>query len=205
MSADTLNIGQLITTEQFRDAIHIAVVPVTAAQTLLPGQHVSLVNPENLEVGYCQHTLGVVDPFLKQPVEKGQRFWLFLYPGSITSLRHEWTHPKFPATQHQVPVTEHQIGLKSAKEESEKWLREYAQRLNPYSLGPDYGSTVTEEGKDRAFKELIADLERGEIYARGSDLHGLYELEDSDELAKHALIYLGKVIDWNRYEFTCSC
>lgn len=130
MSADTLKIGQIITEEQSRDAIHVAVVPVTAAQDLLPGQHVSLINPENLEVGYCQPTLGVVDPFLKQPVRKGERFWLFLYPGSITSLRHEWTHPKFPVSQPQVPVTDTQIGIKSAKEESEKWLRSFADEVD---------------------------------------------------------------------------
>lgn len=37
-----LNIGQIITTEQSRDAIHIAVAPVVAGMRLQPGSHVML-------------------------------------------------------------------------------------------------------------------------------------------------------------------
>jgi hypothetical protein len=79
-----------------RDAIHIAVAPVTAANRLTPGQHVGLVEEGNLELaGPCEQNMGVVDPFLVNMVEPGQRFWLFLYPGTITGLRHVWTHPVF--------------------------------------------------------------------------------------------------------------
>jgi hypothetical protein len=81
-----------------RDAIHIAVAPVTAADRLAPGQHVGLVREGDLElVGPCDRTLGVVDPFLAEEVQPGQRFWLFLYPGTITGLRHVWAHPVFTA------------------------------------------------------------------------------------------------------------
>src|SRR5690349_11004258 len=92
-------LGQLIVDgDRRRDAIHIAVAPVTAAARLSPGQHVGLVQEGNLElVGLCECNIGVVDPFLPTDVEPGQRFWLFLYPGSITGLRHIWTHPAFAA------------------------------------------------------------------------------------------------------------
>ena len=92
-------LGQLIEDgDRRRDAIHIAVAPVTAAVRLAPGQHVGLVREGNLElVGPCDRPIGVVDPFLTEPVEPGQRFWLFLYPGTITGLRHVWTHPAFTA------------------------------------------------------------------------------------------------------------
>jgi hypothetical protein len=81
-----------------RDAIHIAVAPVTAAERLTPGQHVGLVREGDLElVGLCDRSIGVVDPFLATAVEPGQRFWLFLYPNTITGLRHVWTHPAFTA------------------------------------------------------------------------------------------------------------
>jgi hypothetical protein len=81
-----------------RDAIHIAVAPVTAVERLTPGQHVGLVQKGNLDqVGPCDHNIGIVDPFLTSEIEPGQRFWLFLYPGTITGLRHIWTHPTFTA------------------------------------------------------------------------------------------------------------
>jgi hypothetical protein len=90
-------LGQLIEDgDRRRDAIHIAVAPVTAAERLVPGQHVGLVREDNTElVGPCDRNIGVVDPFLAAEVEPGQRFWLFLYPGTITWLRHVWAHPAF--------------------------------------------------------------------------------------------------------------
>ena len=81
-----------------RDAIHIAVAPVTATQPLKPGQHVGLVEAGDRElVGPCESTIGIVDPFLSADVEAGERFWLLLYPNTITGMRHVWTHPAFQA------------------------------------------------------------------------------------------------------------
>jgi hypothetical protein len=92
-------LGRLIPDgDRRRDAIHVAVAPVTAAVRLAPGQHVGLVQEGNPElVGPCQNNIGVVDPFLTEEVEPGQRFWLCLYPNTITGLRHVWTHPAFAA------------------------------------------------------------------------------------------------------------
>jgi hypothetical protein len=92
-------LGQLIVDgDRRRDAIHIAVAPVTAAERLTPGQHVGLVQEGSVEmVGPCDNAIGIVDPFLAEEVEAGQRFWLFMYPNTVTSLRHIWTHPIFTA------------------------------------------------------------------------------------------------------------
>ncbi len=59
----------------------------------------------------------------------GLRFWLVLYPRTITSLRHAWTHPAFEPTT--VPETrpskfkELQQKSKAINEASEEWLREW--------------------------------------------------------------------------------
>lgn len=93
---DNLKLGEIITTPQQRDAIHIAVVPITAGQMLRPGDRVGFRLGDH-ETAFLigSNAVGIVDPFLKCVVEEGQRFWLFLYPGSVTSIRHDWTHPAF--------------------------------------------------------------------------------------------------------------
>lgn len=92
------NIGQQPEENARRDAIHIAVAPIVAAERLNPGTKIIL---REGKAEWCEReeytSIGIVDPFLKQPIEKGQRFWLFLNPDSITSLRHVWSHPSFKA------------------------------------------------------------------------------------------------------------
>jgi hypothetical protein len=100
-------LGALPGPEDRRDAIHIAIVPVRACYRLRPGEHVGLLPADFAEshsvglpgdlpfVGNGVAPIGIVDPFLLRPVERGEAFWLCLYPYSITSLRHVWTHPAF--------------------------------------------------------------------------------------------------------------
>lgn len=93
--SDTLKLGNIIESPQHRDAIHVAVAPVTADELLRPGDHIGFVGTDRERVGRVREPIGIVDPFLETRVKKGERCWMFLYPGSITSLRHEWTHPAF--------------------------------------------------------------------------------------------------------------
>ena len=89
------NLGHLIDGEAYRDAVHVAVCPVVAAADLEPGQHVGLVGDSRELVGPGREPIGIIDPFLREPVAAGRRCWLFLYPNTVTSLRHVWTHPAF--------------------------------------------------------------------------------------------------------------
>jgi len=91
-----IEIGKLITDSQERDAIHVAVAPVVAFGKLYPGNHIGFVKNDNRTVGAtASKKIGIVDPFLTEPVDKGEQFWMFLYPNTITSLRHDWIHPEF--------------------------------------------------------------------------------------------------------------
>ena len=118
---DTL--GTIISENEKRDAIHLGVEPVIAGEKLYPGSHVSLKD------GVAMATLptfgvGIVDPFLPKGPEKGERFWLVVYPRQITSLRHVWEHPAFPPSKEI-----HFKAEESRMSESEKWIRDFAKNL----------------------------------------------------------------------------
>jgi hypothetical protein len=93
------NIGELCTEDARRDAIHIAIAPVVSRQPLQSGDRVAL---DERGTAFCveendSRAIGIVDPFLRTQVQRGDKFWLFLYPNSITNLRHVWEHPAFKA------------------------------------------------------------------------------------------------------------
>lgn len=88
-----VKLGEVIDGDPSRDAIHVCVAPVVAAHELCPGDHVGIL--EDGRAGGCPNPIGIVDPFLRKGVQQGQKFWLCLYHGTVTSLRHEWKHPAF--------------------------------------------------------------------------------------------------------------
>lgn len=88
-------LGKLAPLDAKRDAIHIAVVPVVAGCNLLAGDAVYVDKSLTAHPAGSTNTMGIVDPFLTKSVETGQRFWLFLKPGTVTGMRHHWTHPSF--------------------------------------------------------------------------------------------------------------
>lgn len=113
MSEPITTIGKILTDEPQRDAIHMAIAPVVAACNLEPGEHVG-VNDKGEADPSAEH-IGIVDPFLRAPVKQRERCWLFLYPNTITSLRHDWSHPAFEPK-----------ALDQEQEAAWKWMREFA-------------------------------------------------------------------------------
>ena len=101
MAENVPKLGALISGPAERDAVHVAVVPCIARQQLKPGQHVNAA-PHHAQ-WVCApvggEPIGVVDPFLKAPVKRGDEFYLFLYPGSVVSLRHHYRHPVLDAEE----------------------------------------------------------------------------------------------------------
>lgn len=117
-------LGMLIPANSGRDAIHLAVEPVVAGQRLAPGQDVGFL-PDGT-VGLTDAPLGIVDPFLKQLVAPGERFWLVIYPRQITSLRHVWSHPAFPEAPDAAYVADADDHYVQDGGASERWIRDYA-------------------------------------------------------------------------------
>jgi len=96
--SDTSHIGTIHTKDLPRDAVHIAIVQVTASETIVPGASLELVPGSHTFVKETENGkgIGIADPFIPEgEIKKGQVFYLFLYPNSITSLTHYWTHPSF--------------------------------------------------------------------------------------------------------------
>jgi hypothetical protein len=132
MSADNRSVhtdalatlGTIIDDKQARDAIHLAVEPVIAAHMMEPGAHVGLM-ADGRASELVDKKVGIVDPFLDRDVVAGDRFWLVVYPRQITSLRHVWEHPDFPASG--------ETGAASAQpamSASEQWVRNFADSVS---------------------------------------------------------------------------
>jgi hypothetical protein len=166
-----------------RDAIHIATAAVYAHENLDPGDHVGFVTRDHDVMGRSEIApVGIVDPFLPHGVAKGQRFWVFLYPGTIQSLRHSWAHPSFDARQQLIRTLE---------ETPQK------RRMDQFARGLD---VAFEELIDRATQYVNG----GEYWSEGSRFEGqdLY-----DEFWDDFEYLTGLTVPENdRYSFfSCSC
>jgi hypothetical protein len=179
-------LGNLITDDQHRDAVHIAVAPVIAGMELHPGEHIGFVG-NAYTVGTNTAHIGIVDPFLSGPVYKGNKFYMFLYPNTITSLRHEWSHPDFEKEDALAEVEPTYLTLKGSPAE-EKWVTEYAERI-----GSNYS-------------ELMAGAadyqENGHYLSKGDVFDGEYISEEFWE--KFEVITRTTISDRGSF-LSCSC
>lgn len=169
------SIGKILSSDSQaeRDAIHIAVIPVEASEDLNPGQHIGYKEGKTINSDY----IGVIDPFLTS-VLKGQRCYIFLYPNTITSLRHVWTHPLIGDEKSTI----------ISKEASEKWLRDFISEADC----PDY-DTVIAAALDADDDEYLHFVD--------SDAHG----EIPAEFWDHLEVVTGtKIVTRPKY-FSCSC
>lgn len=198
--ADTLKLlGKLAPDDAGRDAVHIAVIPVLAAHALQPGETVGWSDATKTTVGLGseESSLGVVDPFLTKTVKKGQRFWLFLFPQTISSLRHVWQHPEFPD---EFPPA----GTVADEERaaSEQWLRQFCAS----SDCPDY-ETVMQliRGKlPTDYPEYYSSggyIDHEYMHFNGRDAHGAIP----PLFWHHVEKVLGRRVDLRPTTFSCSC
>lgn len=180
---DTLrSVGKILDGPAERDAVHFAVAPVSTDEMLSPGQHIGITRGKATAAPDVP-CVGIVDPFLRSRVMPGDRFWLFLYPGSITSLRHEWTHSAFS----EAPTVE---PPDSEGERSIKWMADFAEQ---YGFT---GSRMMEAARDY--------LRDGEYFCDGGTFEGEYV---PDEFWTHYQNITGEKIDPERRNnfFTCAC
>lgn len=186
-------LGTIITPAEKRDAIHLAVFNAKAGQTLFPGTHITLANDElTAVIASGDNGLGIVDPFLVEPVQEGEYFWLVVYPRQINSLRHVWEHPGFPASKETdmvaiAPVSEKPKNTFS-REYASRWLHGWHEQYYPY------------EDFDRLMSTVEAFAEDDAVYF-GQDV----ENHAGPEFWEMAEIYLGMKIKNRAEHFICEC
>lgn len=181
-------LGTIITENEKRDAIHLAVENVIAGDYLKPGQHVTLRGGVALLAGEENgKAVGIVDPFLAKDVARRERFWLVVYPRQISSLRHVWEHPDFPPSE---------LGMASAPtpgtvEHSKKWIADFAANVG---LRVDI---LMQGAADHA-------VDDDEYLCFGGLLEGEFV---PDEFWRHYEIVAGQSVpEKNKSNFfTCSC
>ncbi len=172
-----VKLGQLVGEGEERDAIHVAIAPVVAAEPLDPGDHVGL--GADGKANQRSPHIGIVDPFLTKHLQPGDRFYLLLYPNTVTGMRHHWSHPAF--------VFENP--LRSA---SELWIRAFAEGINQTfeSLMQDATSYVDYDNRE---------YDNSESYQ--SPEFGTWE-----EFWRHFERATGKVVeDIGCTPYKCSC
>jgi hypothetical protein len=178
-------LGTIIDDTQARDAIHLAVEPVIAAHLLQPGDDVGLL-PDGSATTDGVKLLGIVDPFLKEPVGEGERFWLVVYPRQITSLRHVWEHADFPASDETKVVAR-------SKDESEKWLRDFIDGADC----PGYETVIA------AALDNSGSWDPEYLHFRDRDAHG----DIPPEFWDHLEVVTGRTIpqESRAKYFSCAC
>lgn len=190
VNTDALETLGTIITDGGRDAIHLAVEPVEAGEFLNIGDDLVLIDGKAFaSIHYPgKKAVGIADPFLRDNIKKGEKFWLIVYPRQITSLRHVWSHPDFPESD--VPTT-------TVKQDSVKWMTEWAKEHMGYDY---YGSRGDEKLSD---EEAL-----GIAISAGHNTHvGPYESAAeyiNDEWWFHWEAITGVRGDREAY-FSCSC
>jgi len=184
VSTDALEtLGTIIGEGAGRDAIHVAVEPVQAGQLLGAGDHVRIVDGRAQLVNVGEG-IGIVDPFLDVSVWPGERFWMLLYPRTITSLRHVWSHPAFDDAPE--PVAPEPVAPDKAA--SEAWLEDFCSN---YGLSYEH------------LLEAAYNYDDGDDYLTiiGEDASG----EIPNGVWHHLGIVTGKKFKTCPTYFSCSC
>lgn len=176
-------LGQTPPTTADRDATHVAVVPVEAVTEMEPGSHCTVLPNGKAALG--GETIGIVDPFLRHKVKKGERFYLCLYPRSVTGLRHVYSHPALDAALG---------GVADRKQASEQWLRQFCASADC----PGYETTI---GLAVRHGQCGGEYDDEYLFFRDMDAHG----EIPPEFWEHLEVVSGQKMTHRATHFTCSC
>lgn len=195
--ADNLELGKLVPPEvDYRDAIHIAVMPVIISETMewpTPGTPVCFEVGSREVVRECRAedyndfpktAIGILDPFFDGRMTPGDRVWMFLKPNTVNGMRHRWTHPVVDSPPEDLSDPKEWIAAWC-----QKWDFNYDEVMEVCASG---ASDPGEWGRW--------------ITRRGRDLHDVEELGDMTEFWEKMRQALGREVeDKDGIGWSCSC
>ena len=179
-------LGKLIADDSTsdRDAFHIAIAPVVAAEKLKAGDRIGFVDDSSITVSrFAEKIIGIVDPYLESPVKESQRFYMCLLPNTTTGMKHLWQHPSFDARDKTAPQSS-----------SEAWLRSYA-----IQIGARFDELI-----DHADIWATSKDSWGEYWVDGGRWEGM---STDENFWNHYEKYKGVVVPEDKKQnfFSCSC
>ena len=188
---DTLKkLGSVRAQDEGRDAIHLAVVTLQALEqfTVPPignlwVDHLAKPSPTPTSA------VGIIDPFLPRGtlVEKGEWFFVYLKPGSISGLRHVWSHEAFPEGKSDA--------LKEAKDKAEIRVRDWCRSTDAYGFDYQTCLELFDEGESGGFR-----LDGGSIFSN-DEATGEIPSAILDDIE----LILGKPLGQRPEYFRCAC
>lgn len=179
-----INLGRILDETAQADAIHVAVAPVRTACSVSPGEHVGFAFDGDTEhvSPQAHQKIGIIDPFLPGKVAARQRVYLFLYPYTVTSLRHTWVHPAFVAQRAEARLQEVQA--------AEEWLT---------GLARECALSYPE------FLQALRDFRQtGERFCLGTDTPDRC-WQDAEMMWRYYGVVTGDVFCSDSCAFRCAC
>jgi hypothetical protein len=182
-------LGSFASAMSKRDAIHIAILPAILRHDMYGGDDVEIkiINGEICAMGTSDTNnkpQGIVDPWLFRngnSLPAGTRAFILLDPGTITSLRHEWTHPGIP----NAPPAD-----------------KLASMLTIGRLAEKLGGFSAEDVIHQAEKAI----RKGDDYVcMGNDLSNWLDNQEVDEFWEHFTAITGQARPAGMNGFTCAC
>jgi len=134
------SLGRLAQEGGIKDAVHVAIVSCRAGCFLSPGDRVKLNEHREAVNANRKESLGVVDPFLKEDVDKGSFFWLVMNPNATQAVKHVWDH--------EVDFTPPDRDV-----QENKWIKEFADDLGvSYQLLMDAARELVDNDKSTKYE-----------------------------------------------------
>lgn len=180
--SENIKLGQIINGIVERDAVHVAIAPVIAVCDIEPGTHIGFTQDDTKHVGPSDNNIGIADPFLTKTIKKFEKFYMVLYPNTVSSLRHEWEHPAF--------INKNALIRDAAIE----WMQNFA----------DYAGLSYDDVMDAAERFQRS----GDYYVQyGSESaeDAMHHFGVASFWHNYQIITGNNVTDWDGTVFSCSC